>query len=196
MLENRLVGGRFWLPSRQEIEIRRDGTWLDYPARGIIRGRWEIGDYQFNLGAARRRCSPDRRSCRPRRRSSSGIRGRAQFSIRCRPMCAPSPTRTSQRVQEEARALVRAQALARAQHVTLSARNVSDIARFDRVEGLAIGDRSLEAVRARADAARPRAGMASTIGMSRAPGRSPGLRPSGLGVSPVRLRATSATSAT
>ena len=25
VLENRLVGGRFWLPSRQEIEIRRDG---------------------------------------------------------------------------------------------------------------------------------------------------------------------------
>ncbi len=48
VLENRLVGGRFWLPSRQEIEIERRGTWLDYPVRGIIRGRWEIGDYQFN----------------------------------------------------------------------------------------------------------------------------------------------------
>ena len=40
VLENRLVGGRFWLPSRQEIEIRRNGEWLDYPVRGIIRGRW------------------------------------------------------------------------------------------------------------------------------------------------------------
>src|SRR3954454_9248955 len=49
VLENRLVEGRFWLPSRQEIEIRRTGTWLDYPVRGIIRGRWEIGDYHFNL---------------------------------------------------------------------------------------------------------------------------------------------------
>ena len=44
------------------------------------------------------------------------------------------------RVQAEARALVRAQALARAQQVTLSARNVSDFARVDRVEGFAVGD--------------------------------------------------------
>ena len=45
----------YWLPYRQEIEIRRRATWLDFPARGIIRGRWEIRDYQLN---------PDcRRSC-------------------------------------------------------------------------------------------------------------------------------------
>src|SRR3954464_1161516 len=52
VLENRLVEGRFWLPSRQEIEIRRTGTWLDYPVRGIIRGRWEIGDYKINQGVS------------------------------------------------------------------------------------------------------------------------------------------------
>src|ERR1700754_4156279 len=48
VLETGLLEGRFWLPSRQEIEIRRKGEWLDYPARGIIRGRWEIGDYKIN----------------------------------------------------------------------------------------------------------------------------------------------------
>jgi len=39
VLENGLVEGVFWLPRRQEIEIRRTGTWMDFPARGIIRGR-------------------------------------------------------------------------------------------------------------------------------------------------------------
>ena len=39
ILDNGLVDGRFWLPRRQEVEIRRAGTWLDFPARGIIRGR-------------------------------------------------------------------------------------------------------------------------------------------------------------
>src|SRR6266496_1133539 len=48
VLENALIEGRFWLPRRQEIEIRRTGTWLDYPARGIIRGRWEICCYEVN----------------------------------------------------------------------------------------------------------------------------------------------------
>ena len=49
VLENALVEARFWLPYRQEVEIRRSGTWLDFPARGIIRGRWEIGHYVINV---------------------------------------------------------------------------------------------------------------------------------------------------
>jgi len=49
-LENALVDGRFWLPNHQEIEIRRTGTWLDAPARGIIRARWEIAQYVVNRG--------------------------------------------------------------------------------------------------------------------------------------------------
>jgi hypothetical protein len=48
VLENALYEGRFWLPYRQEVEIRRRATWLDFPARGIIRGRWEIEDYELN----------------------------------------------------------------------------------------------------------------------------------------------------
>jgi hypothetical protein len=52
VLDNGLWNGRYWLPQRQEIEIRRHTTWLDLPARGIIRGRWEIGPYRFNVGLA------------------------------------------------------------------------------------------------------------------------------------------------
>ncbi len=48
VLENSLYESRFWLPYRQEVEIRRRTTWLDFPARGIIRGRWEIGEYDLN----------------------------------------------------------------------------------------------------------------------------------------------------
>src|SRR3954454_4626759 len=48
VIENSLVNSRFRLPRQQEIEIRRGGTWLDYPIRGIIRGRWVIGDYAVN----------------------------------------------------------------------------------------------------------------------------------------------------
>ncbi len=52
ILENGLVDGRFWLPRRQEIEIRRSATWMDFPARGIIRGRWEICCIETNAGLA------------------------------------------------------------------------------------------------------------------------------------------------
>ena len=31
--ENRLVADRYWLPSSQRIEVRRSGTWLDFPVK-------------------------------------------------------------------------------------------------------------------------------------------------------------------
>ena len=48
VLESSIHQNRYWLPHRQEVEIRRRVTWLDFPARGIIRGRWEISDYDLN----------------------------------------------------------------------------------------------------------------------------------------------------
>src|SRR5262245_12711784 len=50
VLDNALFEGRWWLPHHQEIEIRRRATFLDLPARGIIRGRWDIDGYAFNTG--------------------------------------------------------------------------------------------------------------------------------------------------
>ena len=48
VLENGRFEGRYWLPHHQDVEIRRRTTWLDFPARGIIRARWEIGEYDLN----------------------------------------------------------------------------------------------------------------------------------------------------
>lgn len=48
VLENALHAGRYWLPWRQEIEIRRRAGLMDFPARGIIRGRWVLGEFGFN----------------------------------------------------------------------------------------------------------------------------------------------------
>ena len=49
VLENGRFENRWWLPHRQEIEIRRRAKFLDFPARGIIRGRWEIAEYDLNV---------------------------------------------------------------------------------------------------------------------------------------------------
>jgi hypothetical protein len=139
VLENRLVGGRFWLPSRQTVEIRRTGTWLDYPVRGIIRGRWEIGDYRFNTTMATALfAGPEFVQAPLQQLKQFPWKGKILDSL---PPDVRAVTEADvQRVQAEARQLVRAQALARAQRVTLSARKLSDFARVDRVEGLAIGD--------------------------------------------------------
>ena len=138
-LENALVGGRYWLPRRQEIEIRRSGTWLDYPVRGIIRGRWEICCYELNVGLAPQFFlgpeivqAPLIERAQHRWEGPSILEG------------LPDEVRAVtdadvRRVQDEARALVRQQALTRARGASLSARRLSDFVRVNRVEGLALG---------------------------------------------------------
>jgi hypothetical protein len=138
-LENALVNGSYWLPRRQEIEIRRSGTWLDYPVRGIIRGRWEICCYEINVGLDPRFFLGPEIVVAPlaerlkHRWGDSTILAGLPDEVR---VVADADVR---RVQEEARALVRQQALSRARGATLSARRLSDLVRVNRVEGLAIG---------------------------------------------------------
>lgn len=139
VLENGLIGGRFWLPSRQEIEIRRTATWMDYPVRGIIRGRWEIGDYELNLTNVP---LPFFRGPEIVQRPDAELK-KFKWQGRILDSLPPDVRAVTDadvaRVQSEARELVRAQALERAQRATLSARNVSDFVRVDRVEGIALG---------------------------------------------------------
>ncbi|UCF20436.1 MAG: BamA/TamA family outer membrane protein [Gemmatimonadota bacterium] len=49
-LENALWGGRYWLPYRQGIELRREVELLKFPAGGIIRAEFKISGYEFNIG--------------------------------------------------------------------------------------------------------------------------------------------------
>ena len=138
VLENALVGGRFWLPRRQEIEIRRTGSWLDYPARGIIRGRWEICCYEVNQGFAIEQFrGPEIVQAPLAEQRRFPWQGRVLDSL---PPDVRAVTDADVRaVQDEARALVRADALARSRALSLSARSASDLVRFNRVEGLAVG---------------------------------------------------------
>jgi hypothetical protein len=138
VIENGLIGARFWLPRKQEIEIRRGGTWLDFPIRGIIRGRWEIGDYRVNTGLPYDLFQgPEITVAPPAARDTFHFTGRVLDSL---PPDVRAVTDAEIRaVQQEARALVRAQALQRPQALVLSALGASDFVRFDRAEGLALG---------------------------------------------------------
>lgn len=139
VIENSLIEGQFWLPRRQEIEIRRTGSWMDFPARGIIRGRWEIRDYRVNQGGTvALGPGPEIVYAPPQRR--------AAFRWPERSIMAGIPDEVSlatdedfRQVQEEARRLVRAQALERTRATLPSARSFSDLLRVTRAEGLAVG---------------------------------------------------------
>ena len=140
VLENALVDGRFWLPRRQEIEIRRAGTFLEYPARGIIRGRWEICCYQTNTGLPAALFADGEEIVQASARTLREHRWETPRLLDGLPPDVRAVTDEEvQAVQDEARALVRAQALARSRRPTLAARRVSDFVRVNRVEGLALG---------------------------------------------------------
>ncbi|MFL5593687.1 MAG: hypothetical protein ACJ785_03625 [Gemmatimonadaceae bacterium] len=140
VLENALIESRFWLPRRQEIEIRRTGSWLDYPARGIIRGRWEICCYEVNKGIpVAYFAGPEIVMAPPAERAQNPFPFAGRILDSLPPDVRAVTDEDVKKVQEEARALVRAQALARSRNFALSARHISDLARFNRVEGLALG---------------------------------------------------------
>ncbi|HKG90579.1 MAG TPA: hypothetical protein VKA84_01735 [Gemmatimonadaceae bacterium] len=138
VLENALIETRFWLPSRQEIEIRRTGSWLDYPARGIIRGRWEICCYAVNQGLPRSLFGgPEIVQAPANVVRAHPWSGRILDSLP--PDVRAVTDEDVQRVQDEARELVRGQALARTRQTSLSARRASDFVSVNRVEGLGVG---------------------------------------------------------
>jgi hypothetical protein len=49
-LENAMWQGRYWLPYRQGIELRREFELLKFPAGSVIRAELSIRDYEFNSG--------------------------------------------------------------------------------------------------------------------------------------------------
>jgi hypothetical protein len=147
VLENALIEGRFWLPRRQEVEIRRTGSWLDYPARGIIRGRWEICCYEVNKGiAASYFTGPEIVMAPAAERAQNPFPFNGKILDSLPPDVRAVTDEDVRKVQEEARALVRSHALARSRSFALSARHISDFARFNRVEGLALGGGILQRV--------------------------------------------------
>lgn len=145
VLENGLIDGQFWLPRQQSIEIRRIGSWLEYPVRGIIRGRWEISGYQINVPFDVNFFGPEILAAPGSKVTSRGMVEHPEFHFEdgilesIPPDVSVATDADVQRVQNEARELVRAQALERSRQTALSGRRISDFVRYNRVEGLAVG---------------------------------------------------------
>jgi hypothetical protein len=134
ILENALVDGRFWLPNVQEIEIRRTGTWLDAPARGIIRARWKIGDYVVNHDRFPVLFNgPEIISTDSAHLAQYPWHGNILDSI-------PSDARVATDADmARVRDYVRNQALSQIRGTAVAAQSASDFVRVDRAEGLALG---------------------------------------------------------
>ena len=138
VLDNALLENRFWLPYRQEVEIRRRATWLDIPARGIIRGRWEIDGYQFNLGLSEAQFLGEEIVALPKAvRDTFPWKGPLSAAIQ--DIAEPVRENDLQHVRAEVSRIAGRRAMNGLKHERLGARSLSELVHVNRVEGLALG---------------------------------------------------------
>ncbi|HJR17119.1 MAG TPA: hypothetical protein VJ808_09720 [Gemmatimonadales bacterium] len=138
VLESSLHEGRYWLPRRQEVEIRRRVTWLDFPARGIIRGRWEISDYELNTAIPAAVFSgPEIGGLLQPRRSDSSWTEPLQQAIA--DVAQPVNRQDMETLRAELDRLAGSRALGGLPSQRLAAGSLSDLVKVNRVQGLALG---------------------------------------------------------
>lgn len=137
-LDNSLWLGEYWLPWRQETEIRREAPLLDFQAGSVIRQRFRVSGYDFNtalspslfrgrqvqsVSRARREAFDFERGLFDDLEDSGGLRS--------------SPAMTE--VEEQVREVVRDELLSGLGRVRLFSDGLSDFARYNRAEGVFAG---------------------------------------------------------
>jgi len=137
VLENGLWDGRYWLPRQQEIEIRRRTTWLDVPARGIIRGRWDVDGYEFNLALPATTFLGPEIVTAPTARDSFPWRGDLDEALAAE--LGPRLTLRMDDVREIALDLAGPRSISGLRTHGLSVESASQAFHVNRVEGLAMG---------------------------------------------------------
>ncbi|UCC49675.1 MAG: BamA/TamA family outer membrane protein [Gemmatimonadota bacterium] len=136
-LENALWEGRYWLPHRQGIELRRDIKALKFPAGGIIRAEFRISDYQFNTG------TPESFFRGPQVTAlAASVREAFEFDeglyAALDPDVAVAPP-SLEEIRESATQIVTESYLQRLEGLRLAVPGVSSVLRFRRSEGLYVG---------------------------------------------------------
>jgi len=138
VLDNALIEERYWLPYRQEIEIRRRAVWLDIPARGIIRGRWEVDGYELNLGLSAQWFAGAEIVALPRAQRDAFV-WPVPLETAMRDVAEPVRRMDLDAVRMQVAEVAARPSLAVPRPPGLATRSVSDVVHVNRVEGLTLG---------------------------------------------------------
>jgi hypothetical protein len=137
--ENSLWAGRWWLPLRQEIEIRRRATFLDFPARGVIRGRFEIDGYRFNEGLDPALFAPGPEIVVAPRAVRDTFRWRDSLDVAVREIARPATLQDFDQVRAEATAMAMGHVITGLRQYQVAGGSISEFVHVNRVEGLTFG---------------------------------------------------------
>jgi hypothetical protein len=138
VLDNALYQGRWWLPRHQEVEIRRRATLIDIPARGIIRGRWDVDQYVFNTGLPDSLFSGPEIVAAPKAVRDT-FPWRTSLSLAIQDVAEPVRQNDLAAVRAEVARIAGRHTLSGLRRGGLGTRGVSDLVHVNRVQGLVIG---------------------------------------------------------
>ena len=132
-LDNSLWESKWWLPYRQELEIRRELPRLDFLVGSVIRGRFEIGDYEFNPDLADELFMGTRVTV-----VSEAQRESYPFTEPLIPEADArelAPTPTLEEIRAQALSLMKGHYMSGLSRLRLHLRSASDVFRWNRAEG-------------------------------------------------------------
>jgi hypothetical protein len=136
-LDNSLWLGEHWLPYRQEVEIRREIPLLDVMTGSVIRGRFEIRDYDFNVELRPTLFAGGRISAMSPNQRRAFQFERGLFDDLDEEGLVPSPSLAE--VRRQVNQVVEDQAMSGLAPLRVHFANLSDFARYNRAEGLRVG---------------------------------------------------------
>ncbi len=137
VVEQSLMEERWWLPYRQQIEIRRRASVFEFPARTIIRGQWEIDDYDFTVAMP-----PEVRAAPEFGGLGAPAPDTARWTTPLRitaEAAEPFNRREFDDLKTNAEALVSRHVIEGLPRSRLGTTALSDLVRVNRVQGLALG---------------------------------------------------------
>ena len=136
-LDNSLWDGKYWLPYRQESELRRELPEFDFMLGSIIRGRYEIGRYDFNADIEPPALLGGRVTALPQQQLEAFVFERGLFDDLDEHGLAPTPTMEAIRAQ--ARQAFQDRYLSGLGPLRLYLGSASSVARYNRAEGSYLG---------------------------------------------------------
>jgi hypothetical protein len=136
-LENALYKGRFWLPHRQQVELRRQLPELGFPLGGMIRGTMRISNYRFNQNLpASLFAGPKLVTVPLAQRRAFAFEEPIDAGLREEGL---GPSTELADVRRQAAALVRGRILSGLPSLRANIAGGSTVLRYNRAEGVAVG---------------------------------------------------------
>jgi hypothetical protein len=136
-LENALYKGRFWLPHRQQVELRRGFREVGFPVGGMIRGTMRISNYRFNQGLSSALFfGPPVVSVPESQRRRFGFEQPMDAELKEEGI---GPTTELAEVRRQAAELIRGRMLSGLPALRAAAPAASSVLRYNRAEGVVAG---------------------------------------------------------